>query len=97
MLAAKKKEKVNKRRYLPHKDLGELQLTKASDKSYICYKMAGSSETKTSHTFLIAVYKKGEKGSPNHQDVCEKLFEKISAKNLSLTEAKELRAKLIQS
>ena len=94
---SQKKEKVNKRRYLPHKDLGELQLTKATGKSYICYKMAGSSETKTSHTFLIAVYGKGEKGSPNHQDVCEKLFEEISAKNLSLTEAKELRTKLIQS
>ena len=77
------------RRYLPHASLGQLQLTLARDKTYIC---AGSN-LKFKH--LLCVYDKGRFGCSKHQEVGTKLFEKVSEGNLDLDGAKKLRQQLI--
>ena len=82
------------RKYLPHRDLGEVQLTLARDKSYICYRRADGSGK---YAHLLTVYSQGRFGTSKHNDLCKVLFEKVSQGCLNKAQAVALRETLIAS
>ena len=93
--SARKSKRRTGRRYLPHSELGELQLTLATKKSYICFKSVACEGPLYRH--LVTVSSDGKLACERHQDVCEELFRKVSEGNLCLDEATKLRSSLIQA
>ena len=96
----KERQKPEPRRYLPHKTLGELQLTCAKGKSYICLRSSKHSSKarfgKPTYTFWLGVYGSGKFGSEDHKKICTEVFDKTCASNLTLEEAKALRGQLLE-
>ena len=72
---------------MPHRDLGEVKLVLASQKTYITYK--AKDLKKWIH--LVSVYDKGGMGSENHASIGRLLFHKVSKHSLSKAEAEGLR------
>ena len=83
-------KKSTGRQYLPHATYGELQLTCAQQKTYICVLQHQSSKYK----HLLTVYQSGRFGCANHQAVGREIFERMSQKNLSADQALALRRTL---
>ena len=78
-------------RSLPHAHFGEINLTLAKDKSYICYlnllPTEGLSDKKRwKHVLTVR--------GTSHPSICQKIFKAMSEKNMNQEEALQLRQKL---
>ena len=75
---------LNPRPSLPHAQLGEINLTCAKDKTYICHRAPG--ESKWKHVLCVR--------GTSHASICQKIFHTMSEDNMSKEEAMKLRLKL---
>ena len=71
---------------LPHAQLGEINLTLAKDKSYICYKSLLENMKGWKHVLTVR--------GTSHQSICQKIFTAMSEKNMDQEAAMLLRQKL---
>ena len=75
----------NPRLSLPHAQLGEINLTCAKDKTYICHRAPG---TKSQWKHVLCCR------SGDHASICHKIFKAMSENNMSKEEAIQLRQEL---
>ena len=73
-------------RSLPHAHFGEIKLTLAKDKSYICYLNLLPGESRWKHVLTVR--------GTSHQSICQKVFTAMSEKNMNKEAAMLLRQKL---
>ena len=85
------KSKYKARDILPHKTYGEIQLTCARKKSYVCFKDKITQKWK----LLVSIYDGGANGTANHEEAGAILFNRISKENLDKEAAKLVRREII--
>ena len=89
------------RRYLAHEVFGQVQLTLAKAKTYIClrsvpkFSMRHKDKEVDTYTHFLTVYDKGPKGCAEHAKVAAEIFEEVSKKSLNKNQAEALRTRML--